>query len=55
MDVQNDSRARDAALPMKDKLGRDLLVVIAKYTFAVDAHGRADSEGWLRRFENRIF
>ncbi len=38
--IVNTSRGRHLAVPMKDKDGRGLFVVILKYTFAVDRWGR---------------
>jgi hypothetical protein len=38
-DVRSEHRGREAVLPMKDKDGRSVLVVILKYTFAVDPWG----------------
>ena len=32
------------AVPVKDKNGRDQLVVIVKYTYRVDAHGRVERD-----------
>ncbi len=39
LDVLNESPTQHAALPMKDKDGRDQIVLIAKQTFDVDARG----------------
>lgn len=42
VDLRSDSQARYATIPMKDKDGRSLLVIIAKYTFSVDPFGRVE-------------
>jgi hypothetical protein len=41
-DVRSEHRGREAVVPMKDKDGRSVLVVILKYTFAVDPSGFAE-------------
>ncbi len=47
MNVANRTDAKHLALPIKDRDGRDQLVVIAKYTYRVDRHGvvERDDEG----------
>lgn len=42
MDVRNALGGRHAAIPMKDKSGRSVLVAILKLTFAVDPSGKAE-------------
>jgi hypothetical protein len=42
VDVRSDTRSRFGAVPIKDKDGRSLLVVISKYTFSVDPFGKVE-------------
>lgn len=42
MNVVHTGPSKHLAVPMKDKRGREFLVVILKYTFAVDAGGRVE-------------
>jgi hypothetical protein len=47
MEILNETDAHEMAVPVKDKTGRSVLAVIAKWTFAVDASGHVelDAEG----------
>ena len=44
MNVTNRTPARHLALPMKDKDGRDRLVVIVKYTYRIDRRGAIERD-----------